>query len=213
MPAASALVHSYGRCSTLRRSHTAPPAAVQSVLPGVAEKEFIEEAVGLVQDENVAIARAHQGISLDDRRRGRNGHRAWVALATILRVGDGYGCLRAIDDRIGDANGGALVKPGAKVRMEAPTEPMKVMIASELGSTGAFEISSVHGLFGPKGTKPFRSAVWPTDIWEQPEEVCDGRRRRTGRRRRCSRRRRWRCRIHLKTDGQEVLCRDRDSGR
>ena len=53
---------------------------------------------------------------------------------------------------------------------------MKVMIASELGSTGALEISFVHELSGPKGTKPFRSAVWPVDIWEQPEpeEVCEG---------------------------------------
>jgi hypothetical protein len=53
---------------------------------------------------------------------------------------------------------------------------MKVMIASELGSTGSLEISFVQGLSGPKGTKPFRSAVWPVDIWEQPEpeEVCEG---------------------------------------
>jgi hypothetical protein len=49
-----------------------------------------------------------------------------------------------------------------------------VIIASEFGSTGSFVMSFVHGLFGPKGTKPFRSAIWPVDIWEQPDEVCDG---------------------------------------
>src|ERR1700722_2006580 len=39
--------------------------------------------------------------------------------------------------------------------------PMKFMIASELGSTEAFEISWFHALFAGKGTKPFRLAPRP----------------------------------------------------
>lgn len=39
--------------------------------------------------------------------------------------------------------------------------PMKLMIAAEFGSTGAFEISVFHRLSDGNGTNPFKLASWP----------------------------------------------------
>lgn len=50
---------------------------------------------------------------------------------------------------------------------------MKLMIAVELESTVAIEMSWFHGLVGEKGTKPFKFAPWPIDIWLQPAACCD----------------------------------------
>src|SRR5579863_9531783 len=42
--------------------------------------------------------------------------------------------------------------------------PMKLMIASELGSTGEPEMSWFQALLAGKGTKPLRLAPWPVEI-------------------------------------------------
>ena len=52
-------------------------------------------------------------------------------------------------------------------------EPMKLMIAVELESTAAEEMSWFQGLAEEKGRNPFRLAPWPIDIWLQPEACWD----------------------------------------
>jgi hypothetical protein len=47
------------------------------------------------------------------------------------------------------------------------------MMALELVSTTAEEMSWFQGLADEKGRKPFRVAPWPRDIWLQPE-ACGG---------------------------------------
>jgi len=49
---------------------------------------------------------------------------------------------------------------------------MKLMMLVELESTGAEEMSLFQRLSEGNGRKPLRLAPWPTDIWEQLEEVC-----------------------------------------
>ena len=51
--------------------------------------------------------------------------------------------------------------------------PMKLMIAVELESTVAVEMSLFQRLADEKGTKPFKFAPWPIDIWLQPEACCE----------------------------------------
>lgn len=80
--------------------------------------EFIEEAVGVVEDEDMAIAGARIGIALDGSSE-RDGHGARVAFTTVGGVGDGNESLGGIDDGVGDAHVGAVVFTGTEIGMEA----------------------------------------------------------------------------------------------
>src|SRR5438094_5751674 len=54
--------------------------------------------------------------------------------------------------------------PAPKSGCRVTVEPIKLMMLSELGSTGAVEMSVFHRLELGNGTKPFRLAPWPTLI-------------------------------------------------
>lgn len=60
-----------------------------------------------------------------------------------------------------------LYKPEPKSGCKPMEGPMKLMIAVELGSTGAEEMSWFHRLSDGNGTNPFRLALCPRPIPEQ----------------------------------------------
>src|SRR5579862_2712101 len=55
-----------------------------------------------------------------------------------------------------------LYRPEPKSGCSGLLEPMRLMMASESGSTGAPAMSVFHRLLGRKGTKPFRLPSGPT---------------------------------------------------
>src|SRR5208337_215520 len=80
--------------------------------------EFVEEAVGIVEHEDVAIASARIGVALNGCSE-RNGHGAGIAFIAVGGVGDGDERLRGIHDGVGDAHVGAVVFAGTEIRVEA----------------------------------------------------------------------------------------------
>jgi hypothetical protein len=80
--------------------------------------EFVEKAVGVVENEDVAIAGAGIGVALDGSGE-RNGHGAGVGFATVGGVVDGNERLRAVDDGVGNAQVGTVVFAGTEVGMNA----------------------------------------------------------------------------------------------
>lgn len=80
--------------------------------------EFIEEAVGLIENQDVTIAGAGIGIALDGIGEC-DGHGARVALAAIGLVINGDEGLGGVDDRVGDAHVGTVVLASAEIGMEA----------------------------------------------------------------------------------------------
>ena len=80
--------------------------------------EFVEEAVGVVENEDVAIAGTRIGVALDGRSK-RNGHRASVGFAAVSGVIDGDERLGAIDNGVRNAHVGAVIFAGPEVGMNA----------------------------------------------------------------------------------------------
>src|SRR5580704_1274522 len=88
------------------------PDGSRTSVPGsglrIGAEEFVEEASGSVEDEDVAITGSRIGVALDGRGE-RDGHGPDVALAAVGSVIDGDERLRGIDYRVGNADGGALI--------------------------------------------------------------------------------------------------------
>jgi hypothetical protein len=80
--------------------------------------ELVEETIGTVEDEDVAIAGAGIRVALNGSGE-RNGHGSGIALGTVGSVVDGNEGLRAVDDGVGDAHGGAVIQTGAEIGMQA----------------------------------------------------------------------------------------------
>ena len=117
-PAASALVQVYG---TLLVGEKIPDGAGIGVPTGglrIGTVELVEEAVGIVENENVTIAGAGIGIALDGSGE-RNGHGTGVAFAAVGLIVDGNERLRAVYDGVGNADVGAVVLAGAEIGMDA----------------------------------------------------------------------------------------------
>src|ERR1700685_2393192 len=68
-------------------------------------------------------------------------------------------------------------KPAPKSGCTGVFAPMKLMIASELGSIGAFEISRFHALSVGKGMKPLRLAARPRLMPLHESWPCSGKER------------------------------------
>lgn len=80
--------------------------------------KLVKEAVGFVENEDVAVAGAGVGIALDGIAKC-DGHGARVAFAAIGLVIDGDEGLGGVDNRVGDAHVGAVVLSLAEIGMQA----------------------------------------------------------------------------------------------
>jgi hypothetical protein len=79
--------------------------------------ELVQEAVGVIESQDVAIAVAGIRVTLDGICE-RDGHRAGITFTTV--GGEIYGNIRLLQtaNRIGNANGRPLVLTGAEIRMK-----------------------------------------------------------------------------------------------
>ena len=80
-------------------------------------KEFVEPAVVVIEDEDVAVAGTRIGVALDVGV-GGNGHGAGITFVAVSVEEDVHGRLRRADDGIRNADVAALNLTGAKVGME-----------------------------------------------------------------------------------------------
>jgi hypothetical protein len=79
--------------------------------------EFVEQAAGVVENEDVTIAGAGIGVAFDGNGEG-DGHEAGIGFA-VGGVVDGNGRLRGIDYGVGNTHARAVVEAGAEIRMKA----------------------------------------------------------------------------------------------
>ena len=85
---------------------------------GVGTVELVEEAVGVIENEDVAIAVAGVGVAFDIRGE-RDGHGAGIGLGGVGGVVDGDERLSGIDNGVGNADIGAVVEARTEVGMDA----------------------------------------------------------------------------------------------
>ena len=97
---------------------------------GVAAVELVEPAIGVVEDEDVAVAAAGIWIALDGRV-GGHGHGAGIAFVAVGGEVDGHEA--AGDDDIGNANRAALISAGAEVGMKADAGADEVDVIGRIG--------------------------------------------------------------------------------
>ena len=80
--------------------------------------KLVEEAIGFIENKNVAIAGAGIRVALDGSGE-RNGHGAGIAFARRRLIVEGMKRLRGIDDGIGNAHAGTVVLTGAEIGMKS----------------------------------------------------------------------------------------------
>lgn len=97
--------------------------------------ELVEEAVGFIEDEDVAIAGAGIGIAFDRSAEG-NGHGAGIGFAAVGLVIDRDESLRGVDYAVGNADVRAVVFALAEVGMDADGRTDEIDDAGGVGIDG-----------------------------------------------------------------------------
>ena len=142
-----------------RRGCIPAPVAV-----GDSAEQFVEKTIAVIEHQHMAIAIAGIGIALN-RRIARYRHRPRVTFGAISGESDAR---PAPGIRSTTEYGMPIFEPwycpDPKSACIPTLDPMKLMMASEFGSTGEAEISLFQRLSLLKGRKPLRLAPCPALI-------------------------------------------------
>ncbi len=137
-----------------------PPSRRSSFHPrvGIGAVKLIQPAIGIVENQHVAVAAAGIGIALDGSIR-RDRHRSGIALIAVGREVDVHRRLRTTHHDIGNSNVRAVVQTGTEVRMQPDRRTNEVDHGRGIGIDGRGRDILVPGIVGGEGKKAIQAGA------------------------------------------------------
>lgn len=135
--------------------------------------EFIEPAIVVVQDEDVAVTGAGIRVALDVGVR-RNGHGAGIAFVAVGVKEDVHRGLQSADDRIGNTHVAAMMFARAKIGVERDGRADEADVGIGVGIDGCSGDVLIPGVVGGEGAEAVESCAGTNCDAAASARLCGG---------------------------------------